>query len=286
MRIVHLKPSQIKIPETRVYSYFEGELADLFKHSIKEMGIMQPILVLKDGDDYWLIDGYNRLQQAKAHNIDRIPAAVIEGSFKDVLLKNLSLNVLRGRIKPTEMLKVVDALYEKYGMDPDQIARESGLKRHYVEKLLKIRECSPKVIAALDDGLISVSHAVEIARVKDEEVQERLLAQTIAYRINVRDLHDIVDKTIELLNKPPEEEPVKPAEPVIEIPTVTCKLCGQEWPVKKCTSVTMCLSCFSIAYQAVREKLKELEAEAKAAREQELQKLKEALEAAGVNTER
>jgi ParB/RepB/Spo0J family partition protein len=266
-RLAKLDPRIVKIPEVRVTSYFDDELKELFKHSIKEVGVQQPILVAFDGNDYWVIDGRNRLEEARLQGLSEIDAVVIKADMKTVLLKNLSLNVLRGKLKPTEMLQVVNELYSKYNMDIDTIARQSGLRRDYVEKLLSIAKCSPAVITALDEGKISVGHAFEISRVQDFEVQERLLAMTNAYNFTVKYLHDVVDETLKVLEerkKAPKAEKKK-AEP--KIPTAKCEFCGQEWPIRKVTSVTICVSCYGIAHEATHQKLEELKAQAQAARE-------------------
>jgi len=154
MKLRYLNPKEIKIPDVRVTSYFDEELRGLFQHSIRELGIQEPILVAKDNSSWILIDGRNRLEEALLNGITSIPCAVVEASLSEVLLKNLTLNTLRGKVKPTEMLKVVKALHEEYHMEIDEIASRSGLRRDNVEKLISIERCTDRVIAALDENLI------------------------------------------------------------------------------------------------------------------------------------
>ncbi|MEM1518180.1 MAG: ParB/RepB/Spo0J family partition protein [Nitrososphaerota archaeon] len=277
-RIVHLDPDKIEIPSVRVTSYFDEETRILFEESIEKVGIMQPLLVLQEGEKYILVDGFNRLQEAKLKGIKKVPCAVIEGTYKDVLLQNLSLNVLRGKVKPTEMMQVISELYNKHRMSLDEIAQLSGLKRDYIEKLLAISTCSEKVILALDDNLISVSHAYEISQVPDHDVQERLLTQTLTYRLSVKDLRDIVRETIKILKQRKEEKPTEVQVQEVKIPTVKCDLCGQEWPIKKVTGLTVCISCHSIALDAIRQKINEIAEAAKLERERQLKMLTEVIE--------
>ena len=72
--VQHIPINKIKIPKTRVTSYFEGEALELFKHSIQQVGVLQPLLVAQDGDEYYVIDGYNRLQQPSPPGWKQCPA--------------------------------------------------------------------------------------------------------------------------------------------------------------------------------------------------------------------
>lgn len=274
--VQHIPINKIKIPKTRVTSYFEGEALELFKHSIQQVGVLQPLLVAQDGDEYYVIDGYNRLQQALAAGLETVPCVVIKANLKEVMLQNLILNVARGRVKPTEMLQVVATLSEEYGMDADEIARLSGLRKDYIYKLLDIAKCDPEVIAALDDGKISVSHAAEIARVRDPDVQKRLLGITLQYRLPHKDLHEVVNETLQRLEAAKQKQQQEPEQNIaqpVEIPTVQCALCGQDWPVKKVSGVNLCIACYAIAQQAVQQQLQQLIQQAQAAREQQLRLL-------------
>jgi len=247
-----IQPSRIRIPEVRVTSSFDPEVLDLFKSSIKAMGVAQPLLVAYDGKDYWLIDGLHRLQEAKLQDMKRVPCAIIEADMKTVLLQNLALNRLRGTTKASELIHVIGELDRKYGISIDEIAKRTGLKRAYIEKLLTVTKASPKVLEALDREEIGVSHAYEIARVQDPDVQERLLAQTKMYSIKVRDLHDIVDETIRILRERALTPVQAAAQPPRIMDTIKCHLCGEEWPIERVRGFNICLRCFGLALETIR----------------------------------
>ena len=82
---------KIIIPQVRVTSYYDPEMEQLLRDSVQTMGIMQPLLVMQDGENYLLVDGYNRLQQAKLANLKTVPCAVVEGDLKTVMLQTLGL---------------------------------------------------------------------------------------------------------------------------------------------------------------------------------------------------
>jgi len=276
MKIRNLNPIQIKIPQVRVTSYFDAETLELFKHSIREIGIQQPILCAFDGENYWVIDGKNRLEEARLNGMKTIPVAIVEADMKRILLKNLTINTLRGKVKPTEMLRVVHALVEEHGLSTDEVAQQSGLRRDYIEKLLSIAKCHEKVVAALDENLISVSHAYEISRVGDEGVQERLLGQVLSYRVNVRDLKDIVDETLRILAERERKTEARSPAAEVKIPTVKCNFCEQDWPLRRVAGFNLCISCYAIANEAIKQKLDEIRIQAQAERERQRAKLAEA----------
>jgi len=276
MKLRYLNPKDIKIPDVRVTSYFDEELRGLFQHSIRELGIQEPILVAKDDSSWILVDGKNRLEEALLNGITSIPCAIMEISLSEVLLKNLTLNTLRGKVKPTEMLKVVNTLYEEYHMEIDEIASKSGLRRDHVEKLLSIARCTDRIIAALDENLISVSHAYEISQIEQPDVQERLLGQCLQYRLNVKDLHDIVQETKRILLQRRAERAEGGVKAPIEIPTARCELCEQNWPIKRVAGVNLCVGCYGIAQEAVREKIAELRIKSEAELEKQRARLAEA----------
>ena len=277
--IKQIPTDKIIVPQVRVTSYYDSEMEQLLRDSVQTVGIMQPLLVVQDGENYLLVDGYNRLQQAKIANMHTVPCAVLEGDLKTVMLQNLGLNYVRGKVRPTEMLQVVSYLSENYGLGIDEIASQSGLRRDLVEKLLAISRCDSAVVSALDAGEITLTHAYEISRLPDPEAQKRLLNQVIVYKINTKDLREIVNETLRLLQQKQQKQQTEQAEKAqaqpIQIPTVKCHLCEQEWPVRKVAGFNLCMQCYAIAQQAVQQHLQQLVQAAAEARQKQLQQIQQ-----------
>jgi len=247
-----LKPTAIKIPDVRVTSSWEPELLTMFKDSIKAMGIVEPIIAIQDKDDFWLVDGLHRLHEAQLNNQPRVQVAVIPGNLRDVYLKNLMLNRLRGKTKASEMVKVVKHLETEFKMDMDSIANETGLKRDYVEKMMVVGRVREEVLQDLDAERIGVGHAAEIARIRDPEVQLRLLIQCKQYDLTVKDLADVVTKTLEILAEREKAGGGQPTAPPIPPATIPCHLCDIERPIKTVKGFNVCQWCFAVAYEAVQ----------------------------------
>jgi len=281
-QIKQLPVEAVKIPEVRVTSYFSEEIEELFKESVREAGIVEPILVAYDGQEYVLIDGLHRLQEAKLNNQKRIQAAVIEADYKTVLLQNLVLNRLRGKAKPSEMVKVIGHLRRELGMAIEEICLKTGLRRDYVEKMLKISEATEELQAALDDDAIGVGTAYEIARVEDPEMQKIFLAQALKFNLKPKDMRDIIEDAMRMVRERRERAEQREEKAVPVIRTVKCEFCKQPWPPQRMAGVNVCPACWSIAGEAVAGKLQEIADQAK--RELDTYKLRVA-EAAGVQPE-
>jgi ParB/RepB/Spo0J family partition protein len=248
-----LDPNTLQIPEVRVTSTWPPELLEMLKGSIEAEGIQQPLMIAEDGKNLWVIDGLHRLEEAKLQGMKQVPCIVITAGMKDVLLKNLYMNRLRGGVKASEMVKVMSSLRNDHGMDSEEIARATGLKRDYIEKLLETSKAIGEVQEALDREEIGVGQAWELARIQSRDIQLRLLNQVFTYRLTIKQLHDIVDQTLEII-KLREDNPTAP--PPFEpgsIPTVRCHLCDNEHPIRKVVGINICMGCYGISFEAVQQ---------------------------------
>jgi len=269
-RLREVDPAEIIVPDVRITADWDPELYNMFRDSVKEMGIQEPILCVEEQGKLILVDGLHRLQEAKLQGLRKVRAVIIPGTLKDAMLKNLVLNRLRGKTKTSELTRVVLHLLEKYQVSLEELSK-TGLSRDYLEKILFIyNQAIPEVKRALDEERISVSHAALIAKVPKPESQKRLLVMVQTYNLKVDDLRDIVEETIRILNEQAKAQAQAPA-PVPPPPaedTVKCHLCEKERPISKVRGFNICIYCWAIAERAVRERLRE--EEEREARKQQL----------------
>lgn len=256
IKVTMVDPKLLKVPDVRITSTWEPEMLKMFRDSIGTEGIQNPLIVVKENGNLWIVDGLHRQQEALLKGIPEVPCILTDGSMRKVMTKNLYMNRLRGGIKASEMIQVIKWLYEHEGMNSDAIKRETGLNRDYVEKLLATGKAVPEVLEALDKEEIGVGHAYEISRITEKDVQLRLLAQIFQYRLTVKDLKTVVDDTIELLtsraNAP--QGPEQP--PPIQIPKIRCHACEEEYPLKKVSGVNLCVHCYGILIDEIRKRRK------------------------------
>jgi len=252
MKVVMVDPKEIKEPDVRITSTWDPELLEMFKSSVEADGIQQPLILIREGENLWLVDGKHRKDEALLQGIPKVPCVIMDGTMRQVMTRNLYMNRLRGGIKASEMIKVMKWLRDHEGMNSEAIQKATGLKRDYVEKLLECTKAVPEVLEALDREEIGVGHAWEIARVENKDVQLRLLAQVFQYRLSVKDLHNVVDDTLEIIRKREElEKNPQPPSPVL-IPKIRCHGCEEEYPIKKVVGVNLCVNCYGLLVEAVR----------------------------------
>jgi len=254
VKLVKVKPGQIKIPELRVRARFDEEIWQQFQNSIKEAGIISPVIVCKVGEDLVLVDGEHRLQEAIAQGIPTVDAVVFEGDMVDVLTKNLFLDHTRGKTPVSEMIKVIGALYTEYGLDSDQIKEKTGLTRDYIEKLVKISLASPSVQQALDDGIIGVGHAFQLCRLPYAIMQEEVIAKHQVYRYKVAELKEMVDLALGSLEQIAETpQPTGDKEPR-PAPIYHCEGCKNEVEPRYLRPVMLCPDCFGEVWRLAQVK--------------------------------
>jgi predicted RNA-binding Zn-ribbon protein involved in translation (DUF1610 family) len=227
-----------------VTARFDEETRQLLRDSIKEIGIISPVLVQLIGEDLVLVDGLHRLQDSIAAGDAPIDVAVLEGDMADLLCRNLFLDHARGKTPVSEMVQVIGLLYTEHHLDPDKIKERTGLSRDYIERLIKISTASPAVQDALDQGVIGVGHAYEIARLPYAIQQDELIGKHQVYRFSVRDLHDQIDAVLREMENLKAAPPPAPTGAQRPPPTYHCEGCKSEIEPRYLRPVMVCPECF------------------------------------------
>ena len=249
MEKVKVPVAKIRTPSVRVTAVYTPELQEILRSTISKMGILNPIIVTRTGDDYFIVDGLHRVEEARVAGAEFVEAIVYEGPAEDNLLMNLVLNHVRGKTRASEMVTVIEELVKTYKLDSEEIAKRTGLTRDYVEKLWKISETAPGVREALDAEIITVSSAFEIARLPSHEQQEYMVSMQGIWKMPVKDLHTYVDQVLQMMKAPKvEAKPFTPPPP--QLPR--CDACQKETNPKYLHAVVMCPTCFGTVWQAIR----------------------------------
>lgn len=250
-----MKPSQIVVPELRVTARFDEETRQLLRDSVKEVGIIAPVIVQEIEGQLILVDGLHRIEDSIAAGDSPIDVAVLEGDMADLLCRNLFLDHARGKTPVSDMVKVIKALYTEYNLDPDEIKKRTGLTRDYIEKLLKISQASPAVGQALDDGIIGVGHAFELSRLPYSIQQDEIIAKHQVWRFSVKDLHAQIDAVLQEMEnakaEPPATAPGDPRPPAV----YNCEGCKLECEPRYLRPVMLCPDCFGGVWKLAKARL-------------------------------
>ena len=241
--------AKISVPDVRVTAVYDEEHLALLRDTVATMGILQPIVVVKVGEEYQLVDGLHRLNEAKNAGDAMIDAVIYEGDARDTLLKNLVLNQVRGKTRASEMVKVIGELTDRYGMDSEAVAKATGLTRDYIEKLWAISRAAPTLQEALDRELIGVGVAYEISRLPSPVQQEEVIAKYQVYRFSVKEIKSMIDNVLEEMRKSKEQGAPKTEPLHIEPPRYFCEGCSKETAPRYLRPVQLCPDCFGLVWE-------------------------------------
>ncbi|HEU0131293.1 MAG TPA: ParB/RepB/Spo0J family partition protein [Mycobacteriales bacterium] len=170
----------------------EEALAELVT-SIKEVGLLQPVVVREVGDDrYELIMGERRFRASKEAGLTAIPAIVREtpddALLRDALLENLH----RQQLNPLEEAAAYQQLLEDFGATHEQLAERIGRSRSQVTNTIRLLNLPPTVQRRVAAGVLTAGHARALLGLDDAEAQERLAGRIVAEGMSVRAVEEAV----------------------------------------------------------------------------------------------
>ena len=250
MKLRNVRPHDIVVPEVRVTAHWEQDLFQMFKDSVKEVGMIEPPLCMEMDGRLTLVDGTHRLDEALAQGLKLIPVVVVEGSPDDLYFYNLAQSRLRGKVKASNMVQVIFHLWKERGIDIDEIRRRTGFSQDYIEKLLTIGEASPEVKQALDEEEIGVGVAYAISRCQDIDLQNNVLAQWRLFRWTIPQTEQFIR---DVYRAKEEADEVRPAPVPSQPRTVACHYCGEEHDLAHIANPSICPTCSGLLVAMVRE---------------------------------
>lgn len=171
----------------------EDALAELVT-SIKEVGLLQPVVVRKVAEDrYELIMGERRWRACGEAGLERIPAIVRATDDEKLLLDALLENLHRAQLNPLEEAAAYDQLLKDFKCTHDQLADRIGRSRPQVSNTLRLLRLSPPVQRRVAAGVLSAGHARALLSVDDSDEQDRLAHRIVAEGLSVRAVEEIVN---------------------------------------------------------------------------------------------
>jgi len=170
----------------------EDAMAELV-HSIREVGLLQPIVVRSAGTDrYELVMGERRWRAAQQAGLSAIPSIVRITDDVDMLRDALLENLHRSQLNPLEEASAYQQLLEDFGCTHEELANRIGRSRPQISNTLRLLRLSPAVQRRVAAGVLSAGHARSLLAVDDADLQDRLAQRVVAEGISVRGLEEIV----------------------------------------------------------------------------------------------
>ena len=205
------QPTTLEIPITRIRPnphqprkrFGVEELASLTE-SIREHGVLQPILVSETVDGYQLVAGERRLRAAQAAGLERVPAVIRQLADREQIELALVENLQREDLDPLETAEAYRQLIEEFGFTQDDVAQRVGKARSTVANTLRLLDLAPGVQAAVADGRLTEGHGRALGGLA-VELQDRVLDSVTGQELSVRQTEELVRRLRE-----PKPEPTGP----------------------------------------------------------------------------
>jgi ParB family chromosome partitioning protein len=204
-------------------SHFDTEKLQQLADSIREKGVIQPLLVTQGNDNrYVLIAGERRLRAAKLAGREEVPVVVMDkGSDNESLELALIENIQRHDLNPIEEAVAYGRLMEEFHLTQEEVAKKVGRQRSTITNVLRLLQLPKSLQGDVVQGLISEGHARVLLRIKDQpellrEVRDRIVNEELSVRATERLC------TQKKHNPAPEANEATPPPPAEELPKAYC----------------------------------------------------------------
>ena len=186
--VVNLKLIEVEPNKNQPRIRFDDEKIEDLANSIKEYGVIQPIIVTKQNDYYQIVAGERRWRAAKKAGLGEIPAII--RNYNEQKNKEVALieNIQREDLNPIEKAKALKEIIEKYGMTQQELADKLGISRSGIANTMRILNLDPRVIELVMQGNISEGHCRSLLNIEDPDKQYRAALYVIETGDSVREV--------------------------------------------------------------------------------------------------
>ncbi len=200
-----IKISRIEPNEGQPRKSFDEETLKELADSMKEYGILQPLLVKRKGGNFQIIAGERRWRAAKMAGLKEVPVIVREYNKQQSVEIALIENVQRADLNPIEEALAYQQLMQEFGLKQEEIALRVSKNRATITNSIRLLKLAEPVQQLLISGEISSGHARALLGLEDKEQQIALASQIIEKGLNVRQ----IEKLVKMMTKPQKDEKEK-----------------------------------------------------------------------------
>lgn len=187
--------SDVKPNQYQPRKHFDEEALSTLSDSVRELGILQPILVRSTNDGYEIIAGERRWRAAKRVGLTTIPALIRDVDDTVSLEQAIVENVQRSDLNPIEEAAAYQQLIEEFSLTHEQVAKRVGKSRTAITNILRLLLLPPTIQKMVRDNKISMGHARALLGSPDRAFQEKVAKQIVSDGLSVRAVEDAVRET-------------------------------------------------------------------------------------------
>ncbi|MCD3246471.1 ParB/RepB/Spo0J family partition protein [Clostridium botulinum C] len=203
--VLKVKMNLIKPNSNQPRKNFDEEKILQLAESIKEHGIIQPLILQKSNELYTIIAGERRWRAAKKVGLQELPAVVVELSNKEILEVSLIENIQREDLNPIEEALAYKKLIDEFNLTQDALGKRIGKSRTAITNCMRLLNLDIRTQEYLIDGVISEGHGRVLLSIEDKELQYKIAQEIIDKQLSVRQT-EILIKNLKKGGKTKEEK--------------------------------------------------------------------------------
>jgi ParB family chromosome partitioning protein len=188
-REVIYKPVEFIRPNSKQpRKFFDESSIEELAASIKEKGILQPILVRPDGEKFEIVFGERRFRAALKAGLKEVPVMIIDMTEGEALEAAIIENVHRKDLNPIEEAEAYQYMMEKFGLTQEELSKKIGKSRPAIANVLRLLKLPENIKEILRTGEITEGHARALLMARSDEEMQSLLNEILSSKLNVREV--------------------------------------------------------------------------------------------------
>ncbi len=191
-KIIEMKINNIEPNINQPRKIFDDEKMLELADSIKEHGVLQPIIVAKKDNYYQIIAGERRWRASKLAGLKTIPAIVRDYDEKKIREVALIENIQRENLNPVEMAKALKELMEEHNLTQEQLSKTLGKSRSAIANTVRILNLDERVIKLVSEGKLTEGHARSLVTIPSPQKQYKMALDIVNLELSVRDAESLV----------------------------------------------------------------------------------------------
>lgn len=206
-----LKITEVEPNRNQPRKNFDEDLLQELADSIKQYGIIQPLIVQKRDEYYEIIAGERRWRAAKMAGLKEVPVIIKDYTDREIVEIALIENIQRADLNPIEEAQAYQRLIKEYNLKQDEVAEKVSKSRATITNSMRLLKLDDRVKQMLIDEMITSGHARALLGIEDKELQYTVAMRVFDEKMSVRD----IEKLIKDMSKPAAEKKPEPNEAVI-----------------------------------------------------------------------
>lgn len=200
--VIQLKVAEIEPNRDQPRKYFNEDALQELADSIKQYGIIQPIIVMKKEKYYEIIAGERRWRAAKIAGLKDVPVVIKDYKLNEILAISLIENIQRENLNPIEEALAYQRLLEEYQLKQDDVAEKVSKSRSAISNTMRLLNLDERVQQMIIDEMLSSGHARTLLVITDPDEQYEMAVKIFDEKLSVRE----TEKLIKRLAKPKQEK--------------------------------------------------------------------------------